>query len=229
MRLASLGDINSLIRVCRLSFPSSLRWNGVKTVAKKYWSVVLTSRAAETWVLELDGEVSAFCVLITNEKLWAKEKPLRKPALILEFLSLLICPVLVATRIRKRLVEELERKRAPSATKIAQIPNPKTWIELIAVLPMMRNRGFAKRLLRLCEARTLELGRAAIGLRVDATNEPAVRLYETLGYVRTVLTRSGCFYAKAVTLPLLPSDIGRSVDLSSMTSDRTDDFKRRTS
>jgi GNAT superfamily N-acetyltransferase len=190
VRCASLSDINELMRVCKISFPCSLRWNGIKKVAKNWWIAVIQSRAAETWVLELDGVVSAFCVLIMDMKLWAKEKPLRKPSFILEFLSLLICPVLVAKRIRKRLVNELELKREASPIKIDQIPNPKTWIEFIAVLPTMRNHGFAKRLLKVCEARTLEMGLRAIGLRVNTKNVPAICLYETLGYVQTALTRS---------------------------------------
>jgi GNAT superfamily N-acetyltransferase len=49
--------------------------------------------------------------------------------------------------------------------------------------PQMRGRGIGAALLRLVEARARELGAVAVRMRVFAGN-PALRLYERLGYAR---------------------------------------------
>lgn len=54
------------------------------------------------------------------------------------------------------------------------------WVTTLAVLPAHRRKGIAVSLLKACEK---ELGMPRVRLSVRASNEAAIRLYETEGYV----------------------------------------------
>ena len=53
------------------------------------------------------------------------------------------------------------------------------WISTLAVLPAYRRQGIAKKLLRECEA-LLPVPRVRLSVR--ASNQPALRLYASVGY-----------------------------------------------
>jgi ribosomal-protein-alanine N-acetyltransferase len=53
------------------------------------------------------------------------------------------------------------------------------WISTLGVLPTYRRKGIAKQLLRECEAR---LPVPKVRLSVRASNQPALRLYASVGY-----------------------------------------------
>ena len=54
----------------------------------------------------------------------------------------------------------------------------------VCVVPAARRQGLAEALMRELERRLLPKGVEQITLEVRASNEPAIRLYEKLGYVR---------------------------------------------
>jgi ribosomal protein S18 acetylase RimI-like enzyme len=56
-----------------------------------------------------------------------------------------------------------------------------SWISTLGVLPAYRRRGIAKMLLQECEAR---LRVPKVRLSVRASNQPALRLYESVGYLQ---------------------------------------------
>ena len=64
----------------------------------------------------------------------------------------------------------------------------------VAVSPAARRRGIAAALMRELEARLLPKGAERITLEVRASNLPAIRLYEKLGYTRVGLRRG--YYEK---------------------------------
>lgn len=58
------------------------------------------------------------------------------------------------------------------------------YIQTIEVAPARRNRGVGRELLRRIEDSARAASADAIWLHVHAENDPAIRLYETNGYVR---------------------------------------------
>jgi len=64
------------------------------------------------------------------------------------------------------------------------IDGPIAYIQTVEVMPEQRGRGTGKELLRHAEASARRAGAAAIWLHVDAENNTAVHVYETLGYQR---------------------------------------------
>jgi len=64
------------------------------------------------------------------------------------------------------------------------------WVTTLAVLPAYRRKGIAVSLLSACEK---ELAMPSIRLSVRASNEPAIRLYESEGYA--VIDRWKKYYA----------------------------------
>jgi ribosomal protein S18 acetylase RimI-like enzyme len=58
------------------------------------------------------------------------------------------------------------------------------WLNVIAVAVGQQRRGIAQRLLTQCEREAAERGLTALGLRCDAANERALRLYDRRGYGR---------------------------------------------
>lgn len=67
------------------------------------------------------------------------------------------------------------------------------YIQTIEVSPTQRNRGIARELLRRLESSASAAGACAIWLHVAEANAPAIRLYESHGYVRQ--GREENFYA----------------------------------
>lgn len=64
----------------------------------------------------------------------------------------------------------------------------------VAVRPDCRRRGIAEALMRELETRLSGRGSSRITLEVRASNDPAIRLYEKLGYARVGLRKS--YYEK---------------------------------
>ncbi|CAN2217154.1 RimI Acetyltransferases [Candidatus Nanopelagicaceae bacterium] len=54
----------------------------------------------------------------------------------------------------------------------------------VAVLPAYRRRGIAKEFMRQIEAYAVEREASAIMLEVELSNESAIKLYESLGYMK---------------------------------------------
>lgn len=204
VRRASVRDVDALIEICRQGFPDSLRWHGVRPVAVNWWRAAIDTEAGETWVYAPDDVVFGFSLLITDRELWSREATRRRAGFGCALASLLMHPVRAVAVLRKRIVAALAKRRNQVRASTTDVPSRTTWLELIAVSPSMRGRGVARRLLEVCDDRTLEAGCTAIGLCVDTQNESAIRLYEAIGYVRGPLTGSGWSYVKSLSRAALP-------------------------
>lgn len=69
---------------------------------------------------------------------------------------------------------------------------PEGYVAYMAVIPEQRRQGIARMLLSVAEAEARRCGMSRMGLIVTEANQPAVRLYESLGYEveRTVRCKS---------------------------------------
>jgi len=204
MRRASTHDVDALIGICRQGFPDSLRWHGIRSVAVNWWTTAIDTEAAETWVHAPDDVISGVALLVIDRDLWSREGIRRKVGAGRVLASSLMHPGRAVGVLRKKIVARLAPRRNPISASTTDVPARTAWLEIIAVLPSMRGRGIARRLMEVCEGRTQELGCAAIGLCVDPQNESAIRLYETMGYVRGARTCSGWTYVKRLSQAVLP-------------------------
>lgn len=72
------------------------------------------------------------------------------------------------------------------------------WIYNLHVVPEYRRKGVARRLLDEAEKWARLEGLKSIGLHVIDFNEPARRLYESLGYELVATHNNSCFYEKKI-------------------------------
>ena len=69
---AGLSDIGELVKICRISFPMSPRWQGPDSLGRKWWQTALNAEEVESWVLSDSNAIAAFCAIIINEDRWAE-------------------------------------------------------------------------------------------------------------------------------------------------------------
>ena len=72
------------------------------------------------------------------------------------------------------------------------------WIYNLHVIPKHRRKGVARHLLREAEEWARLEGLRSIGLHVIDFNEPARRLYESVGYKLVATHNASCFYEKRI-------------------------------
>jgi GNAT superfamily N-acetyltransferase len=185
-RRATPGDIPSLMDICRAGFSGSLLWDGPRFLSRNWWKSVLASCSVETWVFPVHDEVCGVCVLVTDMEKWLAEPLRSERSRALRWCAAALCPRLVLSRLVKTV---LAPRPVPCAFPRSEAAAPatahRTWIRLLAVAPDKRRLGMGRKILQLCEDRTLALGRQVIGLSVFKDNIAAQRLYAQQGYVCT--------------------------------------------
>jgi ribosomal protein S18 acetylase RimI-like enzyme len=198
IRRGTPADVDNLVELCRIGFPHSIKWNGLRVLPRKWWKYIVMLPRAETWVVQNENKIVAACVLITNETQCLQEKRQFKRNRALLFLSAILNPILVLYKIIEILRRVFNTNQSCELASINFTAETRAWIEIIVVSAEQRGCGFAKRLLQHCEDRTKSLGRKAIGLHVKRDNQPARCLYESLGYLRIASTIDGYNYAKVL-------------------------------
>lgn len=190
--LATVEDIPGLIRLCKSSFPNSIRWQGVYQWAEKWWKVAISSQAAEVWVIKsLKNEILAFNVLVIDELMWNGQKIHRNKAFCLQLFSFFKKPVLAG----KSLLQKFQSKKMEVKNSEVTVQN-RVWLEMICVNSKYRGRGYAKKLMEHCENRSRFYERNAIILRVDMANYAAISLYKKMGYQKAAMSVEKGYYAK---------------------------------
>jgi GNAT superfamily N-acetyltransferase len=170
----------------------------VPSYARSWWYATITSKAAETYVIDYHGRVVGFALLIKDEGLWREEQERREGSAISRLISCIVCPVLTFIALRRRVTSFMARDNVSTRTSIGR-PYNRTWLELLAVLPQEQGHGIATKLLYECEVRSKALDRSAIGLMVPESNERAIRLYKKMGYEQTRKGPEFVFYVKALS------------------------------
>jgi len=195
------SDIPALVQICRRSFMDSIRWQGLPKVAQRCWENILSSNATEAYIIRFEHQIVAFCLLITDEIAYKLEMDRKRIPLWLRILSGMACPLVFAQQLVLKIRTFFKSKGETDDLSVS-IPwktKERTWVELIAVHPSFRGRGFARKLLQICDQRTQVSGKKAVVLKVDSHNQAARKLYEEVGYVQMAKNTHGVYYAKTVS------------------------------
>ena len=187
IRKATFEDLFQLVEICNKCFPSRLRWTSKRYLARSWWKVALTDSAAEAWVFVENNTIKGFCVLIINEPKWNEQRRIRRGSLFSGGLSMILHPIIAFHFVLGAFTKNL---RINSFSSVANRdlpagwgPHWRTWLELIAVKPEQQGKGVAGKLIDKCCQRTIDLGRHAVALKVNAHNTTAKRLYEKHGFM----------------------------------------------
>ncbi|TKJ38264.1 MAG: hypothetical protein CEE38_05760 [Planctomycetes bacterium B3_Pla] len=199
IRRASSSDICALVDICREAFPQHLRWQGMRSVARRWWEVAIMSSAAEAWIIQDKDEVVALFLLVSDEIQWSQEKAHRRGPFVLCLISAMCCFVLAGSKALRAMMDHINSHHAQRLTLRDPKPGTRTWIELIAVRTERRGQGFAKCLLRHIETRAKALGKKAICLRTHKCNQVACCLYETMGYQEASVNNGHVIYSKSIS------------------------------
>ena len=78
IRRASIGDIESLIKICRIIFPDYLVWC-TNRCARKWWEYIIRSKSQETWVYQLNNEIVALNRFVIDANPYEKDIRKLKP------------------------------------------------------------------------------------------------------------------------------------------------------
>lgn len=199
-RRAGLKDIKTLCGLCRQCFPKTLRWQGKCGAARVWWNAAICCRGVEVWIMESRETIEGYCMLVTDETCWNRDKS-SNSASILMALSVLLQPRLwgrLSWKLLNRLLKQEEENPASEQPFFGFSLQERVWLEQIAVRPVRQRKGLAGKLLSFCEDRTRDLDRRGIVLRVESDNIPAVRLYRKQGYKLIRKNKSESFYAKSI-------------------------------
>jgi len=200
IRRALDKDIDLLVDICRASFVDSLRWNGSRSFASRWWAVTIESPSCEVWVYFLHEQVKGFVLLVLDEQRYIEESRKRKLRLSEAIGIVVFCPRILAAKILKDLFWSVSSsfKNRYISDESAAIGSY-MWIELMAVSPDVQGEGVGKRLLEFSVQRTRALGHRAMMLCVDHDNECALGLYRKYGFTITTQTKHGFRCAKVLS------------------------------
>lgn len=197
-------DAPALARICRDSFPNTLRWQASRAGAESWWSRVIDEPSAEVWSAATGGRVAGLLLAVVDEPAWSRARRAFRPSRPRDAAALAARP-LTMWRVLRHLALPPRVDDGRSVTREKnEVKPPRLWIELIAVDPASRGAGIARRILDLAEHRAAIEDRPEIRLRVDRANSGAIRLYERAGYTVVSVAPRALIMRKAVEPGLLP-------------------------
>jgi ribosomal protein S18 acetylase RimI-like enzyme len=65
------------------------------------------------------------------------------------------------------------------------------WINYLAVLPVYRGNGYARKIMKVIEQKLKEIGCPKINLQIRSNNEDVIKFYEKIGYFDEHMTSMG--------------------------------------
>jgi GNAT superfamily N-acetyltransferase len=201
-RRATRDDIEFLMDLCRSGFPGTLLWDGPRFLSRSWWTSIVQSSAAETWLFSSDAEPCGICVLVQDMNGWRAEPLRAERSWAVRVCAAALCPQLALPRLAKKLLGPGPAVcQCPTSEAVAAAGGSRTHLRLLAVAPHKRRQGLGRRILQFCEDRTVERGREIIELVVFPENAAARRLYAQQGYVCTNHRRTGCVFTKILRAP----------------------------
>jgi len=202
LRPASTADLEDLLSISRSCFPDHFRWQSRYLIGRKYWKVVLQSKASQTLVLQDRTGVFAFGVLVLDLMMWESEREQRNGTALTKMFAVLCCPVpAVWTKLLKHGVLRLVDRRQLLRGAGPRSGERPAWAELLAVLPRMHRQGFGAVLMSAFEREAVASQRSVIEAHVDFENTSSRRMCERQGF--TLVSsgrRGGCLYRKSLLL-----------------------------
>ena len=197
IRRVTHEDIDELIKICRASFPDTLRWHCPKFYARKQWETTLGLSSCEAWGCSLDGRIVGLLILVTNVSQHKKEKWELWSRPLAVFCTFATCPKLFTNKLLRRISTVISTNSHISYADDVD-SSSYTWIELVVVSPHMWRKGLGARMLEFSIKRSSQLGREAVKLSVKPSNKNAIRLYEELGFKTTGQSKYGDIYTKVL-------------------------------
>lgn len=185
IRRAKLQDIERLGEICRKSFPHTVEWQAPMFLVRRRWERIMSSHAAETWVVSRNREVDGLAVLIVEPGVYKQHMGERSGGLLLRVCAHIFCPRLLFLKVLRHVLSYLCRTRKHADTTQTNPLSRDIWIEPIAVAPEARRGGVGTRLLRRCRHRAAELKKDGVKLQVRRSNTRASKFYEKVGFVCT--------------------------------------------
>jgi ribosomal protein S18 acetylase RimI-like enzyme len=212
VRKAVITDLDSMVKIAKICFPDRFILQSIY-LSKKYWKVALESNSNEIWIWEINKQIAAFSLIITDLISWNQEKiKSNHYNLAIRLFALIMSPKFIFIKIKKKIwifkYASGKRKQAKNIFIRNEINNPEVrlkptndqslfyyggiysnpenlvWIEFVAVSPNYRQHGLALQIIRLNENRALTLGRKEIYGVIEAIITPWWMMHERLGYKR---------------------------------------------
>ncbi|MBN1795981.1 MAG: GNAT family N-acetyltransferase [Sedimentisphaerales bacterium] len=194
LRRAVENDIESLIGICRTSFPDVL-----KRRKRAWWEYIIKVDFCEVWVCELDSKLIGVAQLITDQNL-ENDKNQKICFSRTSYLQHFIChPKILVEKIYEKLSAVLVKDTFYKERDELQAMGKKPlWIKAVALLPNMRSNGIGTAILGFCQQRALELRCDCIKLIVKKSNKRGLCLYERLGFIKTSSDANYYTYTKSL-------------------------------
>ncbi|MBT8386430.1 MAG: hypothetical protein KJO12_03375, partial [Ignavibacteria bacterium] len=102
-RLADHSDLDSLVNITKINFEDQALYQ-FSSLSRKYWNIALETESTEIWVWEIDGEIAALALIITDLETWNMVKQRwtnYNPAI--RYFAYLLLPKTLFIKIKKRL------------------------------------------------------------------------------------------------------------------------------
>lgn len=212
VRKAGIADLHSIIKIAKICFPDRFILQSIY-LSKKYWKVALESNSNEIWIWEINRQIAAFSLIITDLRAWNQEKIKSiHYKLAIRLFALIMSPKFIYIKIKKKIwifrfaSENRIRTKNISVRNedndlglmqnsaidqshfyyggIYSDPKSHVWIEFVAVSPNFRQHGLALQIIRLNEGRAIALGRKEIYGVIEKIIKPWWIMHERLGYQR---------------------------------------------
>ena len=199
IRRAAAGDIESLIEICRVSFPYALRWR-TNRCARKWWEYKIRSKSSETWVYQFNNEIVAMNIMVIDSNSDKEDTRKLRPCF-----GTLLCVLIVRPQLLvERIVAKITRMTSSSvnysnSSNLKSLVNKSVWFHSIAVMPNMRGKGMGASIMRFCEQRAVELGFDSVKCTIKTNNNDSIRFHERLGFIRTGKVKDHYSYIKLLS------------------------------
>ena len=197
MRRAIEDDIDTLVKISRISFPDQLIWCSRKQAAKA-WKKFINSKYQEVWVCQFNNEVVSVIRFEKNSSRCYKENMELKPGLVTVFGYLIVRPRLLFEKIIGRIINKSSTVKY-YAKDINILVKNCMWCHTNAVLPKMRKKGLGSKMMSICERRGVELGYDSLIGFIKPGNKASMRCHEKLGFKRVGKIKGEYLYIKMLS------------------------------